>query len=145
MTGKSAAGLAFATGMLVAVGAAAGQTPRTQWDGVYTKTQAERGGQLYARYCASCHGADLSGGELAPPLTGGDFNANWNDLTLAGLFDRMRISMPQNNPGSLLPEENAAILAYMLGRGGFPDGSTELPGQSGALAAIKFVAVRPAP
>ena len=102
----------------LAAAVAAGQDARTQWDGVYTKAQSESGGQLYAKYCASCHGADLSGGELAPPLTGGDFNANWNDLPLGGLFERMRVSMPQNNPGSLGADDNVQILAYILSKEG---------------------------
>jgi mono/diheme cytochrome c family protein len=131
--------LFFLTALLMA----AGQDARTQWDGVYTKTQSENGGQLYAKYCASCHGADLSGGELAPPLTGGDFNANWNDLPLGGLFERMRVSMPQNNPGSLGTEENVQILAYILSKGGFPAGETELPTQAGKLSTIKFAALKP--
>src|SRR5262245_45606731 len=73
------------------------QTPKSQWEGVYTVEQAQRGEPLYSQYCASCHGADLSGGEMAPALTGGEFASNWNDLSLGELFERMRISMPQNS------------------------------------------------
>ena len=34
-------------------------------------------------------------------LIGGESAANWNDLSIGDLFERMRISMPRNNPGSL--------------------------------------------
>ena len=53
---------------------------KTQWDGVYTEDQAKRGEPLYAEKCSSCHGPDMNGGEMAPGLTGGEFQANWNDL-----------------------------------------------------------------
>src|SRR5687768_11173838 len=77
---------------------AATQADKTQWSGVYTAEQAKRGEKLYADQCASCHGDELGGGEMAPSLIGGEFSANWNDLSVGDLFERMRISMPQNNP-----------------------------------------------
>ena len=46
------------------------------WDGVYTDEQAKRGTPLYSQFCASCHGPDLTGGEMAPALAGGDFSSN---------------------------------------------------------------------
>jgi mono/diheme cytochrome c family protein len=60
----------------------------------------KRGEPLYALHCSSCHGPDLAGGEQAPGLVGGDFATNWNDRTLDELFDRIRTSMPQNNPAA---------------------------------------------
>jgi mono/diheme cytochrome c family protein len=132
-------------GTLAFTGVVAGQQPRTQWDGVYATTQATSGEPLYSKYCASCHGPDLGGGEMVPALTGGDFNANWNDLSLGALFERMRVSMPQNNPGSLTREEIADILAYILNKGSFPAGDTELPTRTETLNTIRFVAIKPVP
>ncbi len=123
--------------------AATAQTEKSQWDGVYTAEQAKRGEPLYAEKCASCHGAELGGGEMAPGLSGGEFTANWNDLSLGDMFERMRISMPQNNPGSLSRQENADILAFMLQKGGYPTGTEELPTATEALNQIKFVATKP--
>jgi mono/diheme cytochrome c family protein len=116
---------------------------KTQWDGVYTEEQAKRGEPLYAEKCSSCHGPDMNGGEMAPGLTGGEFTANWNDLTLGDLFERMRISMPQNNPGSLSRQENADILAAILKKANYPAGQTELPTQTEMLNMYKFMATKP--
>lgn len=116
---------------------------KTQWDGVYTEEQAKRGEPLYAEKCSSCHGPDMNGGEMAPGLTGGEFQANWNDLTLGDLFERMRISMPQNNPGSLSRQQNADILAAMLKKGNYPVGKAELPTQTEVLNGFKFTAAKP--
>ncbi len=116
---------------------------KTQWDGVYTEDQAKRGEPLYAEKCSSCHGPDMNGGEMAPGLTGGEFQANWNDLTLGDLFERMRISMPQNNPGSLSRQQNADILAAMLKKGNYPAGKAELPTQTEMLNMVKFSSQKP--
>jgi mono/diheme cytochrome c family protein len=130
-------------GAFGARGTVAAQGGKSQWDGVYTAEQAKRGEGLYSQYCASCHGPDLAGGEMAPGLTGGEFSSNWNDLSLGELFDRIRISMPQNAPGSLSRQQNADILAYMLFKAAVPAGQTELPTQTEVLSGIKFLASKP--
>ena len=134
----------MAFGAFGARGTVAAQQAKSQWDGVYTEDQAKRGEGLYSQYCASCHGPDLAGGEMAPGLTGGEFSSNWNDLPLGELFERMRISMPQNAPGSLSRQQNSDILAFVLYKGNFPAGATELPTQTDVLNTIKFMASKPA-
>jgi len=116
---------------------------KSQWDGIYTEAQAKRGEGFYSQYCASCHGPDLTGGEMAPGLTGGEFSSNWNDLSIGELFERMRISMPQNAPGSLSRQQNADILSFVLFKSSFPAGQTELPTQTDVLNTIKFIANKP--
>jgi len=128
---------------LGARGTVAAQGAKSQWDGVYTEAQAKRGEALYGQYCASCHGPDLAGGEMAPGLTGGEFTANWNDLSLGDLFERIRVSMPQSAPGSLSRQQNADILAYVLRKMNIPTGSAELSTQTEALKEIKFLASKP--
>src|SRR5258708_13609568 len=68
---------------------------RSVWDGVYTEEQAKRGEPIYHKECAACHGDLLTGGESAPPLTGGAFLANWNGLTVGDLFDRILKTITQ--------------------------------------------------
>ena len=137
MAGLMAAGTFSAPSVLIA-------ETKSQWEGVYTKDQADRGADLYAQYCATCHGADLGGGEMAPSLAGGEFAASWNDLSLGELFDRIRKTMPQNSPGSLNRQQNADLLAFILFKGSAPVGNAELPSQSEALNGIKYLAQKPA-
>ena len=118
---------------------------RSVWDGVYTEDQAKRGETIYLKECAACHGAMLTGGESAPPLTGGPFLANWNGLTMGDLFDRIRKTMPQTNPGRLTRQQDADILAFMLSINKFPAGKTELYRQSEMLKEIRFESAKPAP
>src|SRR6202158_5126173 len=122
----------LAIGIIVGIAAIA-QTSRTVWDGVYTDDQAKRGEGIYGKECASCHGSELTGGESAPPLAGDSFFANWNGPTLGDLFERIRISMPQNAPGSLSRQQNADILAFILSAAKFPAGTSELPKEAGIL------------
>jgi quinoprotein glucose dehydrogenase len=136
------AALSAAYGLLRAQEPAPSET-KSVWDGVYTEEQAKRGESLYHKQCAACHGQMLTGGESAPPLTGGAFLSNWNGLTLADLFDRIRKTMPQNAPGKLSRQENADILAYTLSVNKFPVGKTELSRQTEFLKEIRFEAMKP--
>jgi mono/diheme cytochrome c family protein len=135
----------FAIGTLLAVSALAVVTAqgKSTQDGVYTDAQATRGEAVYTRACVSCHQADLSGGGQAAALVGPDFNADWKDQTLGDLFDRTKISMPADNPGSLSPEDAADVIAFLLSKAKFPAGQTEVPTAPDALKAIKFVAPNP--
>jgi S-disulfanyl-L-cysteine oxidoreductase SoxD len=113
------------------------------WDGIYTEEQATRGKALYSQECSSCHGGELTGGEMAPPLAGGEFMAGWDGLTVGDLFERIRISMPQNAPGSLSGQQNADILAFIFSASKFPTGTAEMPKEAGILKQIKFEVKKP--
>ena len=112
---------------------------KTTAEGVYSAAQAKRGEAVYTRACASCHQADLSGDGQTPALAGKDFNADWNDQSLGDLFERTRISMPADKPGSLPPADVADVIAFILSKGQFPTGQSELPADLAALKAITFV------
>ena len=51
-------------------------------------------------------------------------------------MERTRISMPQNNPGSLSRQQYADIIAFMLSAGNFPAGKTDLPRETEILKTI---------
>jgi mono/diheme cytochrome c family protein len=129
--------------LAVAAAVAGAQARQTVWDAVYTKEQADRGQKLYNEQCGRCHGDGLTGVESAPPLTGARFADNWEGTPLGDLFERMRMSMPEDKPGSLSRAQNADILAYMLRVNGFPAGEKVLNAEAGALSQITFRMYRP--
>ena len=137
--------MSTAIGLVVLFLAAAGyaQQSSSVWDGVYTQEQADRGKLLYAKECASCHGATLGGSGQVPPLTGADFKGDWNGQTADDLFEKMQTSMPADRPGQLSREQNADILAFLLSSNAFPAGTKELPTEASALQKIRFEATRP--
>ena len=116
------------------------QSGKTTWDGVYTEAQAMRGAAAYARVCAQCHGPALTGAE-GPPLTGVEFASNWNGLSLGELFERVRTSMPPDDPSRLSSADKIDVLSHILAVGKFPAGSTEL--SRDVLPQIRFQASRP--
>ena len=123
---------------------AAGQSAaRSVRDGVYSGEQAKRGNALYAQQCASCHGAELAGAEITPALVGGAFTSNWDGLTLGDLSERIRISMPADNPGKLGRQQVADLLAFILSVNQFTAGNAELPRETELLKQIKFEAKTP--
>jgi mono/diheme cytochrome c family protein len=113
------------------------------WDGAYTEAQAARGGEAFSGHCASCHGAGLGGTGEAPALAGLQFLSDFNGLSLGDLFDRIRTSMPQDNPASLTREQYADILAFILKANAMPAGAKELDRRSEYLKAISFDAANP--
>ena len=136
-------GLPWIAAIVVAVvGLKAAEGPSV-WDGVYTADQAKRGETAYLQTCASCHGPALDGGDMTPPLVGGAFTSNWNDLTVGDLFERIRTTMPLDNPGRLSRTQTADVIAFVLKANNWPAGATELPADSPALKQVRIAAVRP--
>ena len=115
------------------------------WDGVYTEEQAKRGGAVYGQECSSCHGETLMGADEATPLAGAQFMSNWDGLTVGDLFERVRISMPQGDPGKLDRQQTADVLAYVLQVNSFPVGETELVRRTEVLKQIRIEAMKPGP
>ena len=140
------AGVSILAAAAFAIGAAvlAQDTTRSVWDGVYTEAQSKRGEAVYRQNCASCHGVALEGIETAGPLTGARFTANWNGVTVGDMFDRVRMSMPHDRPGTLSRQQTADVLAYVFSVNRFPAGKAELARQSELLKQIKFDATKPA-
>lgn len=135
--------IAFAAGGAIVSGAVAIAQDKSQRDGIYRAAQADRGATLYESYCANCHGTDLSGGDLAPGLLGAEFDQKWNGQPLGELFERIKTTMPQDNPDSLSRSQNADILAFILQKSGAPAGATELPAQVETLNTITFSVSKP--
>ena len=111
---------------------------RTVWDGVYTKEQSTRGESTYLEECARCHGQNLLGGEAAPPVAGADFLKGWNGKTAGELFERIRKTMPEDNPGGLSARQSADVLAYLFSANRFPVGEKELEREAEALKDIRI-------
>lgn len=117
---------------------------RNAWDGVYTADQATQGKAIFADKCATCHGADLNGAEMAPPLVGATFMGDWVGQSVDDLFTRIHSTMPANDPGSLSNVQTAQVLSYILQVNQFPAGTTALPGDDAALGQIAITAEKPA-
>jgi len=54
------------------------------------------------------------------------------------MFDVISDTMPEDNPGSLKPQEYADVIAYLLKLNNFPAGQDELPPTKETLSAIRM-------
>ena len=117
-----------------------GQGSRSVRDGVYNQAQADRGKALYSHECASCHGDDLmcKESENSPALTGQHFTSQWNGRSVGDMFRKILRKMPQDDPGTLSPQESVDLVAFLLSFNKFPVGKAELPPENDVLAGIHF-------
>jgi cytochrome c len=92
------------------------------------------GGELYAQYCANCHGADGRESPVLMPFRSlvGEYDAaTWpsSPLTIGNfwpyappLFDYIRRAMPYDRPGLLSDDEVYSLTAWLLNQNGLiPD------------------------
>ena len=139
-TGLLMSGLVIGT---VAIGATASsavqEAASSVLDGVFTAAQARRGRRVYNQNCSSCHGPELRGGEMAPGIAGSDFIVFWTELPVGSLFERIRVSMPEDSPGRLSDQEYTDVVAFMLDSNSYPAGEVELPADKAALDEIMSV------
>lgn len=98
----------------------------------YTDEQSARGDALYMKSCGFCHD-DKS---MAPLLQGDSFLKSWTGKTAGALFDKIQVTMPLNEPGSLTEQDAADLVAYILKVNHFPSGPSPLPKDAAVLNGI---------
>ena len=111
---------------------ASGAAPAAQSaPSLYTTEQAARGERVYANVCVECH--------EKLEYTGPEFRAKWNNRPAFELFDLVRSTMPDENPGTLPTQDYADVLAYMMKLNGVPAGKTPMPVDEETLKKLKIV------
>ena len=135
---RIAIGFAFAAAVLIAPRESAAQAPtRTTSSGVYTAEQANRGRDMYAMQCKSCHTPASHTGQI--------FAQWWDRKPLSELYQFIMTRMPKNEPGSLQPDEYVDVMAYLLKLNDLPSGSDPLPADSVAMKKIRIEVGNKAP
>jgi S-disulfanyl-L-cysteine oxidoreductase SoxD len=128
-----ALGIGTATPSLAAQGAG-----KSTMDGVYTEAQSTRGTAAATASCSVCHGQKLEGTDMGPGIQGPDFRLSWSGRSAAELFDKVKTTMPANDPGSLSPSVTADLVAYILKLNEYPAGAADLPTDTEALGQIRI-------
>ena len=120
------AGLALLLASSAAVASSSSQ--KTTKDGVYTKAQADKVAETYAKVCANCHDPAKvpEGKKPGPPLVGDVFFDNWKDRTLGELMTTIRLTMPNDGSMTLTADEAADLTAYILQLNKLPEGKEPL-------------------
>ncbi len=125
---------------LISQPGAARQLPasRLASSGVYSAVQARRGEAVYRVNCTACHGVDLRGSEGGKPLMGRAFRSSLLDRTVGDLYEKLRGTMPEDNPGALPRTAYADLIAYLLEANGYPTGAGDLVADTAALNRIQI-------
>lgn len=100
---------------------------RSTQDGVYSDHEAGRGRAVYERVCSYCH--DLS-------EFGSEYMIGWEGQPVGALYDFIRATMPEDNPGDLSRRQYSDIVAYLLGVNGAPAGPQDMGSDAGELDRI---------
>jgi cytochrome c5 len=97
---------------------------RRMWDGVYTPEQSARGAAVYDTFCMNCH--SVGDAVLNRRLSGKTFMDNWREDTLKSLYEKIRTTMPSEEPATLSDQQYVDVVAFILKQNGFPEGRKEL-------------------
>ena len=117
--------------------------PRSAWDGGYTEAQSTSGQAVYTQTCVSCHADNLAPTDGTPWLVGDDFLAKWDGASAGDLFDQIRVTMPQEDPGKLKDQEYADVLAFIFHANSFPPGQNPIGTDLAALKSIRIEKKKP--
>ena len=98
--------------------------------GVYTAAQAGRGETLFRSSCASCHAPNRFTDDL--------FYLSFAAKPLWEMYEVISDTMPEDNPGSLKPQDYADVITYLLKLNKFPEGQDELPPTKDVLSTIRM-------
>ena len=127
---------------LNAVSAAPQSSSQTIWSGVFSAAQAKRGEAIAGTRCATCHNADLTGGQDGPALVGADVLQAWSGTSAGDLFDKIKTTMPADAPQSLSPQETADLVAFIFSQNKCPAGEKELSSDVDVLKQIQITPER---
>ena len=118
---------------VLGVRALAAQDPpdtKSAMTGVFTAEQADKGQGVFSSLCVGCH--------TVASHTGIPFKKRWNGETVWDLFDTIKETMPDDDPGSVKTEDVTVIVAFLLKANGMPPGKDELKPNADVLKKIKI-------
>jgi mono/diheme cytochrome c family protein len=98
--------------------------------GVFSAKQAERGEGTYKTSCQSCH--------AKTEYTGDNFKTSFVSKTAFDVFEQIRTTMPEDNPGSLERQEYVDLVAYIFSLNAYPAGEGELPSDDDGLKKVRI-------
>ena len=105
-------------------------TPAPPASALFSSGQIERGEKVHNNVCSNCHAT----GEFVNP----NFAEAWNDRPVFELFEQLRTTMPQDNPGSLSRQDYIDVVGYLLKLLGSEIGQQELPPEDSILKAARI-------
>ena len=126
--------------LLLAAVAVRAQSPASVKDGVYTKSQADRGKAVFETKCASCHSlvpkGKVASDSPGPDLAGDDFLTHVGGKPAWGIAKVIKDTMPNDFSMEMTEPIALDVTAYLLQVNKFPDGKAELTADAAKTAII---------
>jgi mono/diheme cytochrome c family protein len=110
--------------------AATAAAERPVSSGVFSGKQAERGEGTYKTVCQACHAKS--------EYTGDKFKTSFVSKTAYDVFNQIRTTMPDDNPGSLERQEYVDLVAYIFSLNAYPAGEADLPADDDGLKKVRI-------
>ena len=95
-----------------------GEAAISTQSGIFSDGQADKGEELFQQACMVCHQPE--------EFSEGGYMESWAGQNVGDMFDLIRATMPEDNPGRLKRREYAEILAYFFRMNGLPAGEEDL-------------------
>ena len=111
----------FAPALLSAQGAA----PDKSSAGTVSEVQVQRGAAAFRTVCSTCH--------TAKQFVSPEFARTWSEKPVFDLFEQLRSTMPQDNPGKLTRQQYIDVITYLFKSNGAASGDQEIAADDDAL------------
>ena len=102
----------------------------------FSTDQARQGENSFNKYCASCHGANLTDGMFGPPLAGNSFKERWAGRSMEELFNYLRAAMPPGLTGQINSSGYIDLISYLLEKNGIESSKEAMPVRLDVLGAM---------
>ena len=93
------------------------------------EVQAKRGEVAFRANCSTCH--------TVQQFVSSEFAKAWNERPAFDLFEQLRTTMPQDNPGKLTRQQYIDVITYLFKSNGAPSGEREIAPDDDALKHAK--------
>ena len=87
--------------------------------------QAQRGEVAFRANCSTCH--------TVKQFVSSEFAKTWNERPAFDLFEQLRTTMPQDNPGKLTRQQYIDVVTYLFKSNGASSGEQEIGADDDAL------------
>ena len=97
--------------------------------GTVSEVQVQRGQAAFRTVCSTCH--------TVQQFVSSEFARTWSEKPVFDLFEQLRSTMPQDNPGKLTRQQYIDIVTYLLKSNGAASGDQEIAPDDDALKQAK--------
>lgn len=101
---------------------------------VFSDAQANRGRDIFRAGCTECH--------FSSEFRDSSFKFKWSRRSAGNLYQLIQTEMPEDEPGSLSPDQTVELVSYILRMNGFEPGASDILPDRAVLDEISLASIR---